>query len=295
MKNDNIDMLFREKLDQITGLPEDVEWNEEKGWMQYQKQFHSKATQFKKITISLLSVAAMFAIVIFALNLLVFSKNRTLMVENHTNEVRQLTMSDGNTAWLNKNSSIEYPSKLNTKTFEMEISGEVFVEINNLKSERYILKVNNTIVIAENKSSYNIKAYPTKENIDIAVTTGAIKVFEGGNTNGLALLLTQGKYCSVHKSQKLIYASTNINENYMAWKTGRLVFENQPIATVTDVLSEYYNTPIELLDKSIAYCMFSGSFEKSTIDKILTKIETDLDLEIIQTNTKITISGRGCL
>lgn len=295
MKNDNIDKLFREKLDQITGLPEDIEWNEEKGWMQYQKQFHSKATQFKKITISLLSVAAMFAIVIFTMNLLLFSKSRMVIVENHTNEVRQLIMSDGNSVWLNKNSSIEYPSKLNTKTCEMEISGEVFVEINNLRSERYIIKVNNTIVIAENESSFNIKAYPTKENTDIAVSTGAIKVFEGENTNGLALLVRQGNYCSVHKSQKLIYASANTNENYLAWKTGRLVFDDQPIATVTDVLSEYYNTPIELLDKSIAYCMFSGSFDKSTIDKILTKIETDLDLKVIQTNTKITISGRGCL
>jgi len=295
MKNDNVDKLFREKLDQITGLPEDVEWNEEKGWMQYQKQFHSRATQFKKITISLLSVAAMFAIVIFALNLLLFSKNKTVIVENHTNEVKQLILSDGNTVWLNKNSSIEYPSKLNTRTFEMEISGEVFIEINNLKSERYIVKVNNAIVISENESSFNIKAYPTNENIDIAVTTGLIKVFEGANTSGLALLVKQGNYCSVHKSQKLIYASTNTNANYQAWKTGRLVFEDQPIATVTDVLSEYYNTPIELLDKSIAYCMFSGSFEKSTIDKILTKIETDLNLKVIQTNTKITISGRGCL
>jgi transmembrane sensor len=290
----NIDKLFKEKVDQITSLPENIEWNVDTGWMQYQKKFLTRKTKVKKILISLLSVAAVLVIVftvVFHPNL----KNRTIVVKNNAIEVRQITLPDGNMVWLNKNSTIEYPSGLNSESFGITVSGEVYIDINQMRSERYILKAYNAIIMAEKASSFNIKALADKENIDIAVASGAIKVQEEESPTGLTLLVTDGNYCSVHKSQKLIYASVNTNDNYLAWKTGRLVFEDQSMATVTDILSEYYNTPIELSDNSLAYCMFSGSFDKPTIDIILNKIKTDLNLEIKYTGAKISISGKGCL
>ena len=175
------------------------------------------------------------------------------------------------------------------------INGEVYFEITNVEHQQYILKAYNAIVIAEKAASINIKAYPGKENIDINVKSGAIKVFEESSPNGLALLITQGNYCSVHKSQKLIYAAASNNDNFLAWKTGILIFEEQSIATVVDILSEYYNRPIEISTESIAYCMFSGTFEKPALENILNKIQKDLNLQVKYTGTKITISGTGCL
>jgi len=109
------------------------------------------------------------------------------------------------------------------------------------------------------------------------------------------LLVAQGNYCSVHRSRKLAYASTNKNDNYLAWKTGKLIFNNQPIATVMDILDKYYDTRIELENDAIAYCLFSGSFEQKPIEVILNKIRSDLNLKILTTESKIILSGRGCL
>jgi ferric-dicitrate binding protein FerR (iron transport regulator) len=223
------------------------------------------------------------------------SKSRSVFKQNNTSEVIQITLPDGNMVWLNKNSSIKYFPEARSGSFEVSISGEVYFDINNLENERYILKAYNAVVIIENKASINVKAYTDKENIDISVKAGAIKVFEQGSPGGLALLVTQGNYCSVHKSQKLIYAAACNNDNYLAWKTGKLIFEDQSMATVADILSEYYNRPIEILSESIAFCSFSGTFEKPALENILNKIQKDLNLQVKYTGTKITISGIGCL
>jgi transmembrane sensor len=294
MKNCNVDKLFREKVDQITGLPQSVSWNEDKGWRLYQEQFQKEKPKRINLIISFMSAAAVLAIALITLFLNPYSKNKTVVEQNMTAEIRQISLPDGNKVWLNSNSSIEYQTHLSPDNFEISVKGEIYIEIKNLKYERYTLKAYNAISVVQKVSSINIKANPLNENIDISVDKGAVKVYEAGSPNGLALLVIQGNYCSVHKSQKLIYASAIINNNYMAWKTGVLVFENQSIATVIDILSEYYNTAIEISDKSVANCIFSGTFEKATLNKVLNKIQTDLKLEIKYTGTKITISGIGC-
>lgn len=295
MKDNNVDKLFREKVNQLSGLPENIIWNRESGWLQYQKQFFKKKPKNKEIVITLLSVAAMMIIVLYTFVINPISKSRTVIRQNNTSEVSQINLPDGNMVWLNSNSSIEYPSEAKSGDFEVAIKGEAYFEINNLEHEQYILKAYNAIVVAEKAASVNIKAYPDKENIDINVKTGAIKVFEEESPDGLALIVTQGNYCSVHKSQKLIYAAANNSDNYLAWKTGKLIFEDQSIATVVDILSEYYDRPIEISSESIAYCTFSGTFDKPALENILNKIQKDLNLQVKYTGTKITISGIGCL
>ena len=108
------------------------------------------------------------------------------------------------------------------------------------------------------------------------------------------MLVTEGNYCSVHKYQKLIFAAANKNENYFAWKTGNLVFDNSYMATVTDVLSKYYDIKFEFEDKSLAYCQFSGVFINKSIDYILSQIGKDLNFEIEKTDELIRLSGNGC-
>lgn len=295
MKDSDIDNLFREKVDQVSGLPENIVWNKESGWLQYQRQFGKEKPKSKEFVIGLLSVAAMLVIVLYTFVINPLSKNKTVFKQNSTNEVSQVKLPGGNMVWLNSDSFIQYTAGSESGKFEATIIGEGYFEINNPEHEQYILKAYNAIVISEKSASIDIKAYPDKENIDVYVKTGAIKVYEEGSPDGLALLVTQGNYCSVHKSQKLIYAAEISNNNYLAWKTGKLIFDEQSMATVVDILSEYYNRPIEISSESIAYCNFSGTFDKADLENILNKIQKDLNLQVKYTGTKITISGTGCL
>ncbi len=228
--------------------------------------------------------------------MLVYQNTRsgTNIVSNNTPGTKEITLPDGNIIWLNKNSSAEYPLKIDDKN-EFSVTGEAYIEITNLTNSKYIIYANNAVVVAESQCNINIRARMEEENVNITVGSGAIRVMEKNNLEGLSLLVTEGNYCSIHRSQNLVYSTSNRNNNYLAWKTGKLSFDSMPMATVTEILADYYSTKIELEDKTMAYCRFSGTFDKQPIETVLDKIQSELNFVVRNTGAGITISGEGCL
>lgn len=294
MENDRIDMIFREKLGELSDLPPEVKWTSEKGWKDYEKKYGQNKRHDIRTLLYLSSAAALFLIVLLLFPAIREHGFKTLLVSNNTDETKELVLPDGNRIWLNSHSTIQYPSKIDKDHSEFTVDGEVYFEIRNQLRHAFKIKAHNAHVLAENPCGFNIRARMQEDNVNITVATGAVKIMEESYGNGLALLLTEGSYCSVHKSQNLVYSSINRNENYLAWKTGKLDFKQTPMATVTDILAEYYHKHIELEDKSLAYCLFSGSFNDQSIEVILHRMQTDLDFVIRNSGDKIMISGKGC-
>lgn len=295
MENNMLDKAIREKLENMTDLPPGIKWNTYTGWAEYEKKFHSKQTNIRRLIFySGAAAAAIFTGIFYMLYFQPFV-TRMDQIRNETDRVMEFTLPDGNKVWLNRNSSLEYPDRIDKNHNKLSVSGEVFFEIQKPVVPVYEITAHNAVVLAENPGEFNIRARTHEDCVCITVKAGALKIKEVSYKEGLALLVTEGNYCSVHQSQNLVYTSANGNENYLSWKTGTLSFNSLPMATVTDILSEYYNTPIELADKSLAYCLFTGTFIDPSINTVLHKLQTDLNLEIRNAEDKIMISGKGCL
>ncbi len=109
--NNNLDDLFKNKINQINGLTKNVNWNSKKGWDEYQKQFKSKNKQNRKLFLYISSIAAPFILAFFSIIHYQNSKNKLILVTNQTSKVNQTLLPDGNKVWLNKKSSVEYLHK----------------------------------------------------------------------------------------------------------------------------------------------------------------------------------------
>ncbi len=290
----NIDDLFKNKINQIDKLPENINWNKEKGLKDFQKQFITKKNNMRKLLIYSLSIAASLLIIFMAIYSAKFIPRTPVFVFNKSNKVRKVVLSDGNIAWLNKNSSIQFPKKTYDDVYKVDVKGEVYFEINKRPKKHYIVKAYNTIINIEDKASLNIRAYSKEASVDITVADGAVKIGEETYPEGLAILVTEGNFCSVHKKLKVVFSSVNKNLNYLSWKTGKLVFDSTYIETVADVLEKYYHKQIILENDSIAYCYFSGTFDNQSIDIILNKMESNLGIKINKTGNKIILSGKSC-
>jgi ferric-dicitrate binding protein FerR (iron transport regulator) len=243
----------------------------------------------------IVATAAALFIAVFYLLQFQIRGNDKLLVSNETDKIMEYTLPDGNKVWLNRNSSLEYPDPINKDYYKFSITGEAYFEILTLQIPKYEIKAHNAVIMAERPGEFNIRARTQEDNVCVTVKTGALKIKEVSYNEGMALLVTEGNYCSVHQSQNLVYASANRNDNYMSWKTGSLTFNSLPMATVTDILAEYYNTTIELDDQSLAYCLFTGTFSDQSIEAVLHKMQTDLSFEFLNTGDRILISGKGCL
>jgi len=233
-------------------------------------------------------VSSAAAVILLAISsILVFQAAR-----HRTITIREIVLPDSTRVFLNKDSFIEYPSKINEKHNRILVSGEMYLEFNFIKIPQYLIKAHNAVIIVERPCKLNIRERIDDENVLVTVASGVIKIMEESNGEGLKLLVTEGNYCSVHKSQGLAYTSANSNNNFLAWKTGILTFNNTPIATVTDILAEYYNVDIEIEDKELAYCLFTGSFENQPVNFVLDRIQSELDFVIKISGNKISISRK---
>lgn len=293
MDNNAFDKLFRDKIGEINDLPDNIRWNRTDGWKEYERNY-SDEIKIKRIFLYLSSAAA---VVLLALSFFLIQhseKHRIIAVHNNTPRVQEIVLPDNNKIWLNKGSLIEYPAKMDKNT-EFNVTGEVYFEVDSLSNTIYIINASNAVIQTDKPCRVNVKAMQDEENVNVTVSSGIVRVIEKNNQEGLTLLVPEGHYCSIHKSQNLVYSSLIRNNNYLAWKTGKLTFDSTPMATVTDILADYYNTRIELEDKMLAYCLFSGTFEKQPLEVILTQIQSELNFVIRNTGTRIIISGKECL
>lgn len=287
----NIDDLFKNKINQLNELPENIQWNKEKGLEDFKEQFDDKTNKTRKLFIYILSSAASLLIIFLVLHFGRINTHKPVFVFNQGSGVKKISLGKS-TAWLNTNSSIQYFKNPTDDVYEINVKGEVYIETD--KKHKYIVKAYNTIIDIENNAKLNVRAYPNDASVDITVAGGAVKVGEETYPEGLAILVTEGNYCSVHKELKVVFSSVNKNLNYLSWKTGKIIFENTYLETVADVLEQYYHKQIILENDSIAYCYFSGTFDKQPIDNILNKMQSNLGININKTGNKIILSGKSC-
>ncbi len=291
MDNEKFDEWFRDKINQQEDLPAGIEWNSDSGWQKYLQKNGVKKTQSKIMIGYIGASAAALLIIAFFITFYDNIINEQIVVVNDTDTIKEVVLSDGTRVWMNTNSSIEYPSKLYEKNSQLLISGEVYMETNKTKLQ---IQIENAIVYTEAFSAINIRSVRELSNIDVTVAKGAIKVTEQSYEPGLSLLITAGSYCSIHKTEKIIFTALNDDLNYIAWKTGEIIFDDSSMESVVHVLSKYYDMPIEIQDYQTAYCSFSGTFDNQQLDTILQQIKQHLHIIIKKNNHKIVISGKGC-
>ncbi|MBN1119204.1 MAG: DUF4974 domain-containing protein [Bacteroidales bacterium] len=290
---DKIDKLFKHKIEEPEKLPAGLNWTPEQGWENYNKDFLQGRKTFSLKYLYIALAAACIAFFAILLPLINSDSEKIKVVENTTQEVMQITLPDGSLLWLNKNTRIQYPARFKTPVIEIFLEGEAYFEIDKSNQYEYLVKAFNASVRTAVETAFNIRAFANEKHVTVTVARGGAKV-SGNETDEMVLVVPEGSYCSVNRSEKLIFASVNSNQNFQAWRTGRLIFDYQSVASVADILAEYFNTEIEITDKQVAYCMFTGEFHKKSIDEILQQIQSEFKINIEHQGSKIILSGKGC-
>ena len=107
-------------------------------------------------------------------------------------------------------------------------------------------------------------------------------------------ILEPGEKAEFSKAEQKITKSENNNENYMAFKTKKLVFSDTPLSEIVETLNSIYQSNIKLKNNNIAGCRITVSFDNQSLDAILNVLKATVDLNVNKTNSGIEISGNGC-
>ena len=193
------------------------------------------------------------------------------------NEAKEILLPDGSQIWLNHNSTLSYPEKFALNR-QIKLSGEAFFEVAKDSAHPFTIAAGGTATQVLG-TSFNVRAYNTDNEIEVNVATGKVWFSAQQDSEKLVLLPgDRGRYNTVgHGIEKLKAA-----DNYLAWKTGELVFNHSMVPQVLNDLQRYYSIKLSIKDTSVTSVSFSGRLNRQPLSSALEILKSSLGLRIIR-------------
>ena len=178
-------------------------------------------------------------------------------------------LSDGSVVHLNYGSRIKYPQNFFGKTRGVALTGEAYFEVAHNPDKPFVVTTGRIDVKALG-TAFNVNAY--LENRDVATTLVEGKVLvEELKSNGEIETIKEmfpGQHVVYEKNTGTVRSSQGRVDKYIAWKDGKLVFENEPIDKVAERLSRMFNVEIQV-DEAVAKYRYTVTFVDEPLFQIL--------------------------
>ncbi len=194
-----------------------------------------------------------------------------------TTEKKEVILPDDSRVWLNKNTSLKYPDQFKGETRSVILSGEAFFEVYKKSRQPFRITTKNSVIQVLG-TSFNVKSEAFASRVVVTVVSGKVALFDSIREDN-RIVLESGDQGIIIDSGTL-NKKRNVDRNFLAWKTGVLVFENTPIDTVCLELSDHFSKSIkpdgsqELLEKRL-----TATYDNKELDEILKILELTLDIQ----------------
>lgn len=237
--------------------------------------------------------AAVAAVLVASIALFFYSQigsDPQMIEKTATQEIELISLPDGSQVWLSPNSSLTYSESFSEDQREVHLSGKAFFEVAKLNGKRFtvLTPTTKTEVLG---TSFNLDAQKEDE-VSIQVTTGKVK-FSDLKVNE-QVLLTPGKQATYRPTAKVKLTKEPIaDQNYRAWQTKKLLFNNVSLTDLTNTLEAHYQVDLEV-DKDLSACRFTASFDHQSLSEVLEILKITGDLQIEPRDSGYRISGKPC-
>jgi transmembrane sensor len=230
----------------------------------------------------------------------IIPKTGMLQETNTTGKAIRKVLEDGSVIVLEPNTVLNYPVHFATGKREVYLVGQAYFEIaKNAKRPFFIY--HNHLITHVIGTSFTINTRKKKEDAEIIVFTGRVEVSENTELvkaksqpiSGVILTPNQ-KVVYTQDSRSFTPAIVEEPQPLSGKPAQSLVFDNNEIGQVLNVLSSQYALEIVSENDNINKCTFTGDISKpdlfAKLDIICKAINATYELK----ETKILIKGPGC-
>jgi ferric-dicitrate binding protein FerR (iron transport regulator) len=288
------DEAYRESLDKF--LLEDWEaisrspQHELPGMELKYHQFQSYCKQDEKATVPMrkwaLSRFSRLAAVAAALFLLIFSawllrpwqsgrwsRNpaaKWIVFHNEPGKRTKILLPDSSLVYLGTASSLQYNADYNIANRRILLEGEAYFVAKHGGLQPFTV-VTGDLTTVDIGTEFNIRRYPGKSLIEVAVAKGKVEVLrtkEGNDTRISAIVQGQSlQYDS--QTARSIVSSLPDTALVGAWRKGILSFRKRPMKEVTDELEWYYGVCIRYANPAIGNILLTTMLDNNTLEDAL--------------------------
>jgi len=252
-KDDDIFELWKE----IRNMSNDKDIDVDKAWKKVisrinetgkkaaRKRFLSLNNNFIKIAAGILLILGIGSIGLYLADNVILNKKTTISTDIDQKNLG-VTLPDGSKVILNRGRQLSYRSDYGKNERKVSLSGEAFFEIEQNNDSPFTIDAGKARVKVTG-TSFNVITNNPDSAVEVFVKTGKVMLSDDSGKNIIVLEPGYVGIVSSNKSEK----SLNDNPNYMAWNTGILIYDGQPLDIVFKDLKRVYNMEIIADDPSI--------------------------------------------
>ncbi len=227
------------------------------------------------------------------------------MVEqvNSANKPLLVELEDGSTINLKPQSRITYPETFLKNKREVYLEGAAFFSVTKNAGRPFYVYSKN-IVTHVLGTSFNVKAYAANRQLEVAVITGRVEVYEkhrrgeiSDDNNGVVLLPNHKVVYNEDDHQfipGLVDVPLPLAKTALPESAKNLVFEEEKLLNVLTLIEKTYGIEIEVENDNINNCLFTGDISKQDLYTKLDIISQSINATYETKGTKILIRGKGC-
>ena len=198
------------------------------------------------------------------------------------------TLPNGSAVFLNRQTKISYAYNKKKKVHDVKLSGEAYFNVKHSDDAEFIIHAGD-VYIRDIGTSFNVKAYPNKDVVEVLVEEGEI-VFYTDENPGIHLK-ESGK--AVYNRKTKQFTIDQPEPNITAYKTKFFVFSDVTLKEAIDELNSVYETQIEIAP-ALSRCPITVSFRNESVEEIAGVLAETLDLTVTKKPGKIILDGKGC-
>lgn len=258
----------------------DKAWNRlrsrlnENGLLAVNEKPHVKLTRtlfmrIAAVVIILLGIGS--ALLYFGSGNLFTGKTVVSTTENQKN--LQVTLPDGSNICLNRDTRLSYHKNFGKKEREVYLEGEAFFDIVPDPSMPFIVDAGKARVEVLG-TSFNVITNNENLDVEVFVTSGKVKLSD--NSGSRNLILDPGYIGTV--GAKNSAKKINDNPNYLAWNTGKLIYDGQKLDVVFRDLKRVYDMEIIADDPEILENKWTSPIDNQPQETIIRLICASFNL-----------------
>lgn len=205
----------------------------------------------------------------------------------------KIVLPDGSRAWLNAGSSLKYPTAFQGNRRDVEMTGEVYFEIEPDKSRPFLVRVadknanGKDMEITVLGTHFNISSYGDEPTMQTTLLEGSVRV----EKNAVTKVLTPGQQARVATGEKSDIAVKTVDtESVVAWKEGRFEF-NGNIREIMRQISRWYDLDVKY-EGDVEKKSFAGTISrKNNVSEVLKMLEMTGGIQFRIDDRKITVKN----
>lgn len=260
--------------------------------------FERKHSSLHSAFYGVLRIAAAILILI-GVGFLIFNDSNEPIVDSTLPETRevitergqraQLRFSDGSLITINELSVLRYPTHFPANLREVQLTGEAYFEINTVEKP-FVVRVDDAVIKVLG-TAFNISAWPNEQWVDVVVSEGSVSIHSDAAIDEDWIILEKNYRSRIMKGIGPSPPKKVDVQTYLAWLSGKLIFENTPLKDVLGQLERRYDVTFIVNDPDIYTRRLTASLKDETINDVITLFRFTLNLNFELKDSVVVVSS----